>query len=51
MLGSVALMFGWGLLAACRSGHPGRPGIGIGLTSALARALVIVLKVAVKALS
>ncbi|HEY0498367.1 MAG TPA: hypothetical protein VGD48_21675 [Kutzneria sp.] len=51
-LGSaVALMFGWGLLAAGRSGHSGRASIGIGLTSALVGALVIVLKVAVKALS
>ncbi|MFI9381526.1 hypothetical protein [Kutzneria sp. NPDC052558] len=47
---AVALMFGWGLLAAGRSGHSGRASVGIGLTSALVGALVIVLKVAVKAL-
>ena len=51
-LGSaVALMFGWGLLAAGRSGHSARASVGIGLTSALVGALVIVLKVAVKYLS
>lgn len=51
-LGSaVALMFGWGLLAAGRSGLSGRASIGIGLTSALVGALIIVLKVAVKYLS
>jgi hypothetical protein len=51
-LGSaVALMFGWGLLAAGRSGHSTRASIGIGLISALVGALVIVLKVAVKSLS
>jgi hypothetical protein len=48
---AVALMFGWGLLAAGRSGHSGRASVGIGLTSALVGALVIVLKVVVKSLS
>ena len=51
-LGSaVAMMFGWGMLAAGRSGHSGRASVGIGLISALVGALIIVLKVVVKYLS
>jgi hypothetical protein len=51
-LGSaVALMFGWGLLAAGRNGHSGRASVGIGLTSALVGAVIIVLKVVVKSLA
>jgi hypothetical protein len=45
---AVALMFGWGLLAAGRSGHSARASIGIGLTSALVGALVIAMKIGLK---
>jgi hypothetical protein len=48
---AVALMFGWGLLAAGRNGHSTGASVGIGFISALVGALIIVLKVAVKYLS